>query len=654
MLYDPTSTPGSLSSVVPIYDRRIALSHAPTDGSPRGKYLFFLSVGALGIVFGDIGTSPLYAIRECFHGPHAVGITTANVLGVLSLIFWGLIIIISIKYLVFVIRADNRGEGGMIALMSLIRPSGDVPRSRRWILVAMGLFGASLLYGDGMITPAISVLSAVEGLKVATPLFEPYVIPITIGILVGLFLIQSKGTAGIGAVFGPVTFVWFVTLAALGVSQLIQEPSVFAAVNPAHGFEFFAHNGFRGFLVLGSVFLVVTGGEALYADIGHFGLLPIRLTWFVVVLPSLMLNYFGQGALLLRRPEAAENLFYLMAPSWATYPLVGLATAATIIASQAVISGSFSLTRQAVQLGYMPRLQIEHTSAREIGQIYVPAINWALMVACIGLVLGFKSSSNLAAAYGVAVSTDMVFTTVLLAVVATTRWKWKIPFILFGATFFLIADVAFWGANLIKIPDGGWFPLAIAFIFFTLMTTWQRGRTILDQRLMEDSLPIGLFIQSVASKPPVRVPGTAVFMFRNPKGTPTALLHNLKHNKVLHETVVLLTVITEEHPHVDARERVEVSPLGEGIYMIILRYGFMDDPDIPEALASVDYEGLEFLPEQTSFFLGRETLLATERPGMAIWRERLFASMSNNSRSAAYFFRLPPNRVVELGAQIEL
>ncbi|HUO84674.1 MAG TPA: potassium transporter Kup [Thermoanaerobaculia bacterium] len=622
--------------------------------SPRGKHLLLLSLTALGIVYGDIGTSPLYAMRECFHGPHAVLATRDNILGVLSLIFWSLILVISIKYLIFVLRADNRGEGGIIALMSLIRPRREARRGRRWRLVALGLFGAALLYGDGMITPAISVLSAVEGLKIATHQFEPYVIPITIVILVALFLFQRRGTAGIGTIFGPVTMIWFTVLAVLGISQIVHAPEVFAAVNPWYGAQFFALNEWRGFLVLGSVFLVVTGGEALYADIGHFGTLPIRITWFSLVLPSLLLNYFGQGALLLRNPAAAVNPFYRMAPEWALYPLVVIATAATVIASQAVISGSFSLTRQAIQLGYMPRMKIEHTSATEIGQIYVPAINWTLMIACIGLVLGFRDSSSLAAAYGVAVSTDMVFTTILLTVVMIIRWRWVTAVAVGLGAIFLIVDLAFFTANITKVPQGGWYPLVVALAVFTLMTTWKRGRQILDERLRRDALPIDLFLSSVRQSPPIRVPGIAVFMYRNPDGTPPALLHNLKHNKVLHHKVVLLTVVTEETPHVPEEERTEIATLGEGLFRVVAHYGFMEDPDVPAVLSRIEYPDLDFQPEQTSYFLGRETLLATKQPGMAIWRERLFAWMSRNALAATYFFRLPPNRVVELGAQIEL
>ncbi|HYJ78567.1 MAG TPA: potassium transporter Kup [Longimicrobiaceae bacterium] len=629
-----------------------------SDGShvkeePSGRYLYVLALGALGVVYGDIGTSPLYAMREAFSEHSGLAPTPENVLGILSLIFWALIIVISIKYLAFVMRADNRGEGGMIALTALVVPRRATSRASG-VLVLLGLFGASLLYGDSMITPAISVLSAVEGLEVATPLFAPYVVPITVVILVGLFSIQRHGTGSVGKVFGPLTLLWFVTLGVLGVSEIVRHPAVLAAVSPYHGAAFFARNGTAGFLVLGSVFLVVTGGEALYADMGHFGRRPIRLTWFSIVLPALLLNYFGQGALLARDPAAAEHPFFLMAPGWATYPLVVLATAATVIASQAVISGAFSLTRQAVQLGYLPRMDIEHTSAREIGQIYIPGVNWLLMLACIGLVVGFGESSGLAAAYGVAVTTDMVFTTLLFAAVARMRWRWAWWRVGLLAAAFLVVDLAFWGANLVKIPHGGWFPLLVAAAIFTLMTTWKKGRGILAGRLQTTSLPFDLFMADVEKRQPPRVPGTAVFMYGNPTGTPPALLHNLVHNKVLHERVVLLTVENLEIPLVDDAERVSTVAVGHGFYRITIRYGFTEDPDIPAALALVDEPGLDLRRMQTSYFLGRETLIPSKKPGMAMWREHLFSIMSRNARPATSFFQLPPNRVVELGAQIEL
>lgn len=623
------------------------------DEITRRKYFLGLCLGALGVVYGDIGTSPLYALRECFHGTHTVvPPSTENILGVLSLVFWSLIIVISIKYLVFVMRADNRGEGGILALMSLVRPDSSPMRKIGWVVI-LGLFGAALLYGDGMITPAISVLSAVEGLRIATPISQKTVILITTVILIALFLFQRRGTSGVGAVFGPVTLLWFITLAVLGISQIVREPHVLAAINPLHGITFFLENGWRGFLTLGSVFLVVTGGEALYADMGHFGVRPIRLAWFVIVLPALLLNYFGQGALLLHHPEA-QNPFYQMAPTWALYPLVVLATAATVIASQAVISGAFSLTRQAVQLGFSPRMTINHTSAREIGQIYIPGINWALMIFTIALVLGFKTSSNLAAAYGVAVTTTMVITTILLYIAARKLWGWGKLKAGMLMSFFLIIDLAFFLANIIKLPQGGWVPLVLAAAIFVLMTTWRRGRAILGEKFRELALPDALFVSSLEIDPPIRVPGTAIFMDRTPDATPHALLHNVKHNKVLHERVVLLTVMTEERPHVPEEKRYELVERGNGIYRLVIRYGFMEDPNIPKVLEKIKIQGLELKPEQITYFLGRESLIATDKPGMAIWREKLFVWMSRNALSAAYFYDLPPNRVIELGAQVEL
>jgi KUP system potassium uptake protein len=635
------------------------MSPAHTSGNeanrpPQGRYLFFLSLAALGVVYGDIGTSPIYALRESMHGSYGIEHTTANVLGVLSLIFWSLIIIISIKYLGFVMRADNRGEGGIMALTALVEPPGGEARGRRKYLVLAGLFGAALLYGDSMITPAISVLSAIEGLEVATPFFAPYVIPITVAILFGLFAIQRHGTARVGTLFGPIVLVWFLTLATLGVSHILRNPSVFAALNPLHGLGFFLRNGLRGFLVLGSVFLVVTGGEALYADMGHFGRRPIRLTWFALVLPALLLNYFGQGALVISNPAALEQPFYMMAPQWALYPLVALTTAATVVASQAVISGAFSLTRQAVQLGYLPRLRIKHTSEREIGQIYVSGINWVLMLASIGLVLGFRSSSRLAAAYGVAVTTDMVFTTILFAVVARRRFGWPGWASVLLIVSFLTVDLSFWGANLPKIPHGGWFPLVIAAALLTIMTTWRRGRLVLGRMFKEQTLPIDLFVRDMERNPPVRVPGTAVYMHSGARGAPPALLHNLKHNKVLHERVILLRVVTRDVPHVPKEERIECRELGAGIYVVNALYGFTQDPHVPAALARCEPMGLTFKPMETTYFLGRERLLAVKKPPMRLWRARLFALLSRNALDATNFFHLPPNRVVELGAQIEV
>jgi KUP system potassium uptake protein len=622
---------------------------------PTGKYLRVLSLAALGVVYGDIGTSPIYALRESLHGGYGIETTAASVLGVLSLIFWSLILVISIKYLGFVLMADNRGEGGIIALTALVLPHRGVPGGARSFLVLAGLFGAALLYGDSMITPAISVLSAIEGLEFITPVFEPYVIPITVAILVALFTLQSRGTAKVGALFGPVVLVWFLTLGVLGVSQIVHNPSVFAAINPMYAVEFFSDNGMRGFLVLGSVFLVVTGGEALYADMGHFGTRPIRLAWFTIVLPGLLLNYFGQGAMVIADPLTIEHPFFLMAPEWAIIPLVVLTTCATVIASQAVISGAFSLTRQAVQLGYLPRVNIDHTSEREIGQIYIAGINWLLMLAAIGLVFGFRSSSRLAHAYGVAVTTDMVFTTILFAFVAYKQlgWpRWAAAGIILA---FLGIDLAFWGANLPKIPSGGWFPLVVAAGLFTVMTTWRKGRRVL-WRLMEDkTLPIELFLESIQRSSPTRVPGLAVFMHGDPGVAPPALMHNLKHNKVLHEHVLLLSVRVKDIPHVPREERITIEDLAAGVKRAEVRYGFAQDPHIPAALAQADARGeIEFKPMETTYFLGRERLIARKKPPMRRWRARLFAALSRNAAGATDFFQLPPNRVVELGTQLEI
>lgn len=623
---------------------------------PEGRYLAYLALGALGVVYGDIGTSPLYAFRESLHPGHGITTQESSILGVLSLIFWSLIIVISVKYLVFVMRADNNGEGGILALTALIGAKSRVmlPGTQRWTLVMMGLFGTALLYGDGIITPAISVLSAVEGLEVVTPFFEPYVVPITIVILVALFAIQSRGTERVGRVFGPVTLIWFIVIGLLGLTWIVRQPGVLVAVSPYYALEFFWLNGWRGFLVLGSVFLVVTGGEALYADMGHFGRLPIRLAWFVVVLPALLLNYFGQGALLLQHPEAIENPFFQMAPAWALLPLVVLATSATVIASQALITGAFSLTMQAVQLGYLPRVSIAHTSAEEIGQIYISSINWALMVACVALVLAFRSSSNLAAAYGVAVTTTMVITTILLYRVENKRWHWARPAAIISTAFFLVIDLAFWGANLLKIPAGGWFPLVIGAAVFIAMTTWRRGRTILGQRLRAGTPVLGDFIERVDYDHLARVPGAAVFMYSDPNGTPPALVQNLRHNKVLHEQVILLSLSTTETPHVPRSERMFVEDMGKGFYRMTLNYGFMETPNVPRDIAHAADFGLPLDLADVSFFLGSERIFASDVPGMALWRERLFVIMSRNATSAANFFGLPPDRVVELGTQVEI
>jgi len=623
--------------------------------APRGRYLAALALSVLGVVYGDIGTSPLYALRESFHGTHGIPVSPGNVLGVLSLVFWSLVLVVTIKYHVVIIRADNKGEGGVLALMALVNGS-RVARglSPRRIMIVLGIFGSALLYADGALTPAISVLSAVEGLELATPALAPWIIPLTLGILVGLFVLQSRGTARIGALFGPVMLLWFGTIGALGLSEIVRQPAVLTAVSPSHAVRFFAEDVGRGFVVLGAVFLVVTGGEALYADLGHFGHRAIQIAWFSVTFPCLLLNYFGQGALLLRDPAAAENPFYHLAPSWGLYPLIALATVATIIASQAVISGAFSLTRQAVQLGYSPRLRIEHTSSREIGQIYVPAVNWGLMLLTCALVLGFGSSSNIAGAYGVALSTLMLITTLMFYVMSREVWRWSIPRAALVAGLFLLMDIPFFGANALKIGHGGWVPLLIAAIVFALMTTWKRGREILAKRMLEKTVPLKMLLADLAAEPPMRVPGTAMFMYGTTDGTPPALVHNLAHNKVLHEKIVFLTVVTEDVPHVASPERVIVKRIGKGFYSVVARYGFMEDPDIEDVLSACRVQSVDIRIEGTTFFLGRETLVASERPGMAEWREKLFAFMSRNALRATAFFKIPANQVFEVGAQVEL
>jgi KUP system potassium uptake protein len=639
-------------------------AHSPaTDPPPHSdverRRLLPLTLTALGVVYGDIGTSPLYALKECFLGTHSVPPTHENVLGVLSLIIYALLLVISIKYVVMVMRADNQGEGGILALTALVPGRGGERGVSarlavgRPVLIALGIFGTALLYGDGMITPAISVLGAVEGLEVVTPVFRPYVVSITVVILIGLFSIQKFGTHRVGGLFGPVVILWFVTIATLGAIWIVRAPAVLGAFDPRHALTFFAVNGFAGFAVLGAVFLVVTGGEALYADMGHFGRNPIRLAWFALVLPALLLNYLGQGALLLLDPKT-EHPFFLLAPSWALIPLVVLSTAAAIIASQALISGAFSLTRQAIQLGLAPRLDVEHTSAREMGQIYVPQVNWALMVATVLIVIGFGSSGAVAAAYGIAVTLTMVITVLLLYVIETERWGWPKPAALTLLASFLTIDLAFFGANALKLFQGGWVTLAIAFLLFTLMTTWRTGRRLVAERLTARAVPLDEFIASVATSRPVRVAGTAVFMTAQPAGTPAALAHNLRYNKVLHSHVVILSVTTAQRPHVPEEDRLSVEPLGHGVFNMRLHYGFMEDPDVPAALLQASQKGLPLDLDDVTYFLGRETIIVTRQPGMAIWREKLFVLMSRNAVRATAFFRLPPERVVELGVQVEM
>jgi len=635
----PTPLPGTL--------------HLRPRAAPTGKALAALALGALGVVYGDIGTSPLYALRECFTGTHSVAPTPANVLGVVSLVVWAMTFVVTFKYLSFVMRADNRGEGGILALMALVGRT-ETGRAGRRVLLMLGLFGAALLYGDGVLTPAISVLGAIEGVAVAAPALSHLVAPISVAILVFLFGFQRRGTATVGAVFGPVILVWFTTIAVLGVRGILLDPSILRAVLPTYGIAFFAHNGWHGFLVLGAVVLVITGGEALYADMGHFGKRPIRVAWLAVAMPALLLNYMGQGALLLHSPEAARNPFYLLAPSWALYPLIAISTAAAIVASQALISGSFSLTRQAVQLGYSPRVTIRHTSHREIGQIYVPEVNWALGAACVALVLGFRSSSNIAAAYGIAVTGTMTITTLLFHRVARDQWRWSRLKAWPLTVLFLGVDLAFFGANIVKIEEGGWFPIAAGAFVFTLLSTWKRGRENLAAQLRDAGLPLDVFISEVSRKNPLRVSGTAVFMTGNVGNVPPVLLHHLKHNKVLHERVVFLTVVTRDYPYVQDDERYEIAPLGAEFYRIYGYYGFKEDPDVPALLAVVSKHGFVFDMMDTSFFLSRETLIATKVTGMALWRERVFVAMSKNAVKSSDFFSVPTNRVVELGTQVQL
>jgi KUP system potassium uptake protein len=644
------------------------VSSAHTNSPPTGRALAALAFTALGVVYGDIGTSPLYAIKECFSGHHSIAPTRENVIGVLSLIFWSINFIVSFKYITFVLQADNRGEGGIFALLARVRPLTRAD-SGRMALIALGLFGAALLYGDGVITPAISVLGAIEGLTVAAPAVSHWVWPIAAVVLTAVFALQKRGTAKIGVMFGPVMAVWFASIAVLGVRGILMAPEVLQAVNPWYAVDFFIRDGVQAFLILGSVVLVVTGAEALYADMGHFGRRPIRMTWFTMVLPCLLLNYFGQAALLLVSPEARSNPFFSLAPSWALYPMIGVATAAAIVASQALISGAFSLTRQAVQLGYIPRVTIIHTSSTQIGQIYIPEVNWALWLGCLFLVVVYQSSSNLAAAYGIAVTGTMLTTTLLFHTVLCDRWKWPRWRARALTSVFLAVDLAFFSANLIKIREGGWFPILVGIGVYVLMTTWNRGRARLQAIVRENTLQMDLFLSDVVRRKPPRVPGTAVFLTSDVSGAPPVLLHHLKHNKVLHERVILMSVVTEEIPSVDEDERVECSELGEGFFKVIAHYGFMESPDIPRALAELgkasgDGRPVAIKALETSFFLGRETLIATRNTPahvpvpdaigrMSMWRKRLFILMTRNARSATAFFGLPPNRVVELGAQIQ-
>lgn len=614
-----------------------------------------LTLAALGIVYGDIGTSPLYSMKEVFGGAHhPVPITPDNVLGILSLFFWSLIVVVTIKYVSFIMRANNKGEGGIIALMTLAQQKGDPASWQQKLLITLGLFGAALFYGDGVITPAISVLSAVEGLELITPAFKPYILPITLVILIGLFLFQRRGTASVGALFGPVMLLWFGLLAVLGGVNVVAHPAVLAAINPLYGVHFLAGNAALGFFSLGAVVLCITGAEALYADMGHFGAKPIQYAWLGLVLPALVINYFGQGALLLDDPAAIENPFYLLAPEWAIYPMVILSTIATVIASQAVISGAFSITQQAIQLGYTPRLEVQHTSEHEIGQIYVPALNWLLLVSIIALVIGFGSSSNLAAAYGIAVTGTMLITNILAIAVAVRLWNWSPWRAVLGALPFICIDLGFFLANSVKIPDGGWFPLVFGLAIFIMLTTWKRGRKLLYDRLAADALPLRPFIADISANGCNRVSGTAIFMTPNPEQVPHALLHSLKHYKALHEQVIILSVRVFDVPYVPDIDRVEVHRLNGNFAQVIVQYGFKDEPDLPAALELCAEAGLSIDMMDASFFLGRETLIPKLGSEMAYWRELLFIAMFRNAGSATAFFRIPSNRVVELGAQVVL
>lgn len=609
---------------------------------------------AAGVVFGDIGTSPLYAIKECVDSDHGVAPTPENLFGIVSLVFWSLTMVVAVKYLTFIMKADNHGEGGILALLALARTREEREETRMGWIAALVIFGAALLYGDGVITPAISVLSAVEGLGVATTRLTPAIVPVTVIILVGLFWVQKKGTASIGGIFGPVMVVWFATIAVLGSVQVARYPAILSAIHPVHAVRFFLLHGWHGFIVLGSVVLVITGGEALYADMGHFGRGPIRIAWFTMVMPALMLNYFGQAACVLLHPEAATNPFFAMVPHPLLYPMVGLSTVATIIASQALISGAYSLTRQAVQLGFCPRVTIVHTSGNAEGQIYVPEVNVALAAACVWLVLTFKESSALASAYGIAVTGTMGITSIIYFVVLTRTWGWPVwrAGLLVGA--FLSFDLPFFGANALKFFSGGWFPIAVALFLYLVMTTWKKGRTLLGRNLASKMLPTDMFLADVDRHCPHRVPGTAVFMSSNPKGIPIVLLHHWKHNQVLHETVVLLSVMSEPIPEVASRDRVAVTDLGRGFFQITAHYGFMETPNVPQIMRLAAKEGVRYVPASTSYFLGRETLLATGESEMLRWRKTLFSFVSRNAQSATQYFGIPPDRVVELGMQISL
>jgi KUP system potassium uptake protein len=614
-----------------------------------------LALAAIGVVFGDIGTSPLYALKEAFSESHGIPLTDASILGVISLLFWAIVVVVSIKYVLFVMRADNNGEGGVLALMALsLRPFTSKGRTSSTLLM-LGIFGACMFYGDAVITPAISVMSAVEGLEVATPQLSHLVIPITIVILIALFWIQRHGTSLVGKLFGPIMIVWFITLAVLGVAHVIREPGIIAALNPYYAMTFMSRHLLQAYVVLGSVFLVLTGAEALYADMGHFGAKPIRVGWYCIVMPSLVLNYFGQGALLMHDHSALANPFFLMAPNWATLPLVVLSTIATVIASQAVISGAYSLTSQAIQLGYVPRMKILHTSDLAIGQIYVPVVNWMLLFVILMIVIGFKSSDNLAAAYGIAVTTTMVITTVLACVVMVKVWNWNKLLVALIIATFIVVDLAFFGANLLKVAEGGWLPLGIGALLFFLLMTWHKGRLLVKERTAADGIPLAPFLQGLLAHPPHRVSGTAIYLTGSDTLVPVSLLHNLKHNKVLHERTLFLTFVTRDIPYVKDDERVAIKEEGGGLFLVKAAYGFNETPDVKAVLSEISrLYGMTFELMDTSFFLARETVVPTQLPGMSILRERVFAWMHQNAAKPTDFFSIPANRVVELGTKIEI
>jgi KUP system potassium uptake protein len=618
------------------------------------KKLSALTIGAIGVVFGDIGTSPLYALKESFSPSHGIPLNQTTVYGILSVMFWAMTALVTVKYLVFMMRADNKGEGGILALTALAQRCFRKGTRRHWWVVALGMFGAAMFYGDAIITPAISVLSAVEGLELVAPALNKFVVPIAIAILIALFFVQRHGTAAVGRFFGPIMVLWFIVLAVLGVSQIINNPSILGALNPWYSWQFFIEYKVAAWITLGAVVLCVTGGEALYADMGHFGRRPIRFGWFTLVWPALLLNYFGQGALMLAAPETVKNPFYLMTPSWALIPMVMLATCATVIASQAVISGAFSLTKQAIQLGYLPRFSIQYTNENEAGQIYIPFINWGLLVGIIALVLIFKSSSNLAAAYGIAVMLTMTIDTILLLVVMLYIWKWNrfLSILLIGGI--LINDFMFLSATFTKIGEGGWFPLVIGAVMFTIMSTWRRGREIVRRKVNDGAMPLKGFVESISMSDTPRVEGTGVFMTTNPEGVPNALLHNLKHNKVLHGRVVILSIVIEDIPRVPKEDYVWIDNLGHGFYVIRAHYGFKETPNMPAMMNDCRLQSMNFDMMDTSFFVNRETLIATPRGGMALWREHLFVWMSHLAAKASDYFRIPSNRVVELGSQVEI